>query len=150
MGESFELNYDAIILLDAENLAEGGIGSAYAQLQQELQRHGATPEPIVEEFDHVRGGRYVVRCGGEVFVAYDDDVTADDCWGQATYIFFAIVNRQLSASTHRFYAINGGNELAGFFLTPAQAAQACRSLTSKADWPYIPSPEPPWFGQPHD
>jgi hypothetical protein len=92
----------------------------------------------------------VVRCGAEVFLIFDDDVPVDECWGRATYAFFAIVNRQLSASIYRFYAVNGGNELGGFFLTSEQVTEACRSLKSKTDWPYIPTLEDPWFGQPHD
>jgi hypothetical protein len=44
----------------------------------------------------------------------------------------------------------GGNDLAGIFMSTAQAEKARRALRRKTDWPYLPTPEPPWFGCPHD
>lgn len=149
MSESFKLDYDAVVHLDAEDLAEQGIRDAYAKLQGELRRYGVKPEPVVEELDRAEG-RYVVRCGAEVFVVYDDDVPVDDSWGRATYTLFTIVNHQLSPSPYRFYAVEGGNNLGGVFLTAEQADAARRSLVRKQDWPYIPTLEAPWFGQPQD
>jgi hypothetical protein len=62
---------------------------------------------------------------------------------------FSIVNAQLKNSTHRFYAINGGNDLFGMFLTPAEATAAQKSLPNKSDWPYLPKDEDEWYGQYH-
>jgi hypothetical protein len=63
--------------------------------------------------------------------------------------FFTIVNDQLARSHYRFYAINGGNDLFGVFLTPTLAEAAQKTLPNKSDWPYLPKDEPPWFGQYH-
>jgi hypothetical protein len=44
----------------------------------------------------------------------------------------------------------GGNDLFGIFMTPEQAERARHALPRKSDWPYLPVPEPPWFGMFHD
>jgi hypothetical protein len=72
-----------------------------------------------------------------------------DSWGRATAAFFTIVNDQLANSEYRFFAINGGNDLGGIFLTPSQAAAAQQALPNKTDWPYLPKLEPDWYGQYH-
>ena len=69
--------------------------------------------------------------------------------GQSYLAFFTIVNDQLANSQYRFYAINGGNDLGGMFLTPSQAAAAQQALPTRTDWPYFPKDEPDWFGQYH-
>ena len=53
---SFELDYDRWIPLDAESLAEKGIGSAYESLLPELRRYVAQPAPIEEMIDDGAGG----------------------------------------------------------------------------------------------
>jgi hypothetical protein len=70
-------------------------------------------------------------------------------WCRATVALFAIVNNQLKNSSHRFYAINGGNDLYGMFLTPTQAKESQNSLPNKLDWPYLPIDEEPYYGQYH-
>ena len=66
----------------------------------------------------------------------------------ATYAFFKIINDQLGASEYKFFAINGGNDLCGVFLTPAQAQASRYGLPRSADWPYLPTLEPPNYGFP--
>lgn len=70
-------------------------------------------------------------------------------WGRATWTLFAIVNSQLENSSVRLYAINGGNDLGGMFLTASQAGRAKASLKNKTDWPYLPTDRHPWYGQHH-
>jgi hypothetical protein len=70
--------------------------------------------------------------------------------GTARFALFDIVNRQLASHQLRLYAINGGNDLFGIFMTPGQADRAERALPRKSDWPYIPTAEPGWFGMYHD
>ena len=70
----------------------------------------------------------------------------DASWPNATYALFSIVNAQLTGSPYRFYAINGGNDLGGMFLTSEQYEGAKRSLERKSDWPYLPSDQPPLYG----
>jgi len=144
---SFELDYSEMINLDAEDLAEGGIGEAYERLLPKLKDYVPQPAQILELIDD-DAPSYAVQCGAEVFHIYGTESDGDqsDSWGLATYAFFRIVNDQLRESEYRLYAINGGNDLGGMFLTPAQAKAAQLGLPEKSDWPYLPSNEPPMFG----
>jgi hypothetical protein len=144
------LDYDQLILLDAEDLAEAGIREAYESVLPELRKH--VPQPAqVEEVIDTDAGRYVVKSGTREFVIYAPDLNDEggESWGRATVAFFTIVNDQLINSQYRFYAINGGNDLGGMFLTPSQAAAAQKALPNKTDWPYVPKDEPDWYGQYH-
>ena len=49
----------------------------------------------------------------------------------------------------RDYFIYGGNDLGGMFLTLDEAKEAKKSLPRRADWPYLPVLEAPWYGQFH-
>lgn len=147
---AFTLNYDEAIHLDAEALAEDGIAEGYESVLPELRKFVKNPSAI----DEVRNDdtpSYAVRCGGAEFDIYspDNDEKEGNSWGRATVALFAIVNEQLKESSHRFYAINGGNDLFGIFLTPAQAKEAQKSLPNKSDWPYLPKDEEPHYGQYH-
>ncbi len=144
------LDYDQLIILDAENLAEAGIRNAYESLLPEFQKYVPQPAQIEESIDH-DVGTYAVRSGTRKFVIYapDLDDQRGESWGRATVAFFTIINDQLAHSQYRFYAINGGNDLGGLFLTPSQAIAAQRALPNKTDWPYIPQDEPDWYGQFH-
>lgn len=146
----FELDYDAAEILDAEDLAECGIGEAYASLAPRLRAYGVEPAPLQEVIDS-DAPAYAVRCLGREWVIFSPDTEDDEgqSWGRATCALFEIVNAQLSGVEHRFYAINGGNELGGIFLTPAEVEAARRSLPQRTDWPYLPEPTHPWYGQHH-
>jgi hypothetical protein len=144
---SHPLDYDRAIDLDAEDLAEAGIGEAYERLRPEFQKHVREPARVEESIDD-ETPRYSVKCGTKEFTIYGPEVEGDT-WGRATFVFFTLVNEQLADSEYRFYAINGGNDLLGIFLTPAQAQAAQRALPNKRDWPYLPDDRPPWFGQHH-
>lgn len=144
------IDYDKMVILDAEDLAEAGILEAYESLLPELQEHVPQPAQVEELLDH-DVGRYAVKCGPREFVIYapDLDDKGGESWGRATVAFFTIVNEQLAHSQYRFYAINGGNDLGGIFLTPAEAEAARKALPNKTDWPYFPKDEPDWYGQYH-
>ena len=144
------LNYDQLILLDAENLAEAGIRQAYDSLLPELQKYVPQPAPVEEVLDN-EVGRYAVRSGNKEFVICAPELEdgGGESWGRAAVALFAIVNDQLAHSQYRLYAINGGNDLGGMFLTQAQAESARKALPRKADWPYLPKIEPEWYGQYH-
>lgn len=144
------LDYDQMILLDAEDLAEAGIREAYESLLPELRKYVPQPAEVEEVIDN-NAGRYAVKSGTREFVIYAPELNDEggESWGRATVTFFTIVNDQLANSQYRFYAINGGNDLGGMFLTPSQAAAAQQSLSNKTDWPYFPKDEPEWYGQYH-
>ena len=147
---SFTLDYDRWIHMDAEDLAETGIREAYDRLLPELRKYVPRPAPIEEVIDNDTP-RYSVKCGGKGYAIYGPelDEAGENSWGRATFAFFRIVNEQLAGSEYRFYAINGGNDLGGMFLTPAQARASRDLLLRPQDWPYLPTDEPPWYGQHH-
>jgi hypothetical protein len=144
------LDYDRLVHLDAEDLAEQGIKEAYERLLPELRKYVPEPVAVEEVFDEV-SGRYAVRWRGREFVVYSTDLAGSEgeSWGRACYAFFHIVNEQLGTATVRLYAVNGGNDLGGLFLTPEQAVSAQANLPRRSDWPYIPTLERPYYGQFH-
>ncbi len=149
-AEPSVLDYDKLVHLDSEDLAEQGIGKAYARLGPHLRSHGVEPAPLEEVIDE-SGPSYRLRFRGIEYVIYSPNVpgSEENSWGLATFAFFAVINQQLSASETRFYAIDGGNDLGGMFLTAEEVARAKASLRKREDWPYLPTEEAPWFGQEH-
>src|SRR5688572_11093378 len=135
---SFEIDYDQMLILDAEQLAERGLSHAYERLLPQLQRFVAHPVTVTEQISE-DGTLYSVLAANRAFAIVAPDLAADEGqrWGRATYALFAIVNEQLESSTHRFYALNGGNDLGGIFLSPDEAESARASLDTKTDWPYM-------------
>lgn len=60
-------------------------------------------------------------CSGREYFIYEGD-DQDESWGNATFVLFHIVNRQLERTDYRFFAISDGNDLGGMFLTAGQPA----------------------------
>ena len=148
LAQGVALDYEQLIPLDAENLAEQGIGEAYEKLLPQLKTYIAQPAEIQEVIDADLGS-YAIRAMGQEHVIYSPNApgTEQESWGRATYFFFLVVNSQLAASGVHFHALYGGNDLGGMFLTPEQAQAAQVNLPRKADWPYIPQLSEPWYGQ---
>lgn len=147
VGADGVIDYDVAIVLDAEDLAEGGIAQAYSALHPVLRELGVTPAPVVEHDD---GDNYRVEFEQETYLVFDDDLSEDeDPWGRAIFALFDIVNRQLGGVEHKLYAINGGNELTAIALTPTSVERARAALPNKHEWPYLPTDEPDWYGFPH-
>jgi len=145
---AIELDYDALIPLDAESLAEAGIGEAYAALAPRLGRYVARlPAPLEERIDGNLAS-YSVVCLGTEYPIYGGNA-GPGAWGNATVAFFDLVNRQLADTAHRLFAVNGGDDLGALFLTPEQAENARKALPRRTDWPYLPVLAPPWYGQPY-
>jgi hypothetical protein len=146
----FTLDYDRLIDLDAEALAETGVARAYERLMPELRKYVPQPARVEEVIDNDTPV-YEVRVGGKEYAIYGPDLDEEGggSWGRATVAFFAIVNGQLTDTAYRFYAINSGNDLGGMFLTPAHALESRTALRRPQDWPYLPEHDPPWYGQHH-
>ena len=89
-----------------------------------------------------------VSCLGRDYFIYGGN-DQEESWGRAAFALFDIVNRQLEGTKYRLFAINGGNDLSGIFLTVEQAEAARRSLPNRQDWPYLPVLKGPWYGQFH-
>jgi hypothetical protein len=144
----FELDYSKMVFLDAEDLAEQGILAAYQKLLPELRKYVEAPDSITELMDP-EAPRYAVRHRELEYVIYDPGIEDEGgrSWGNATYALFAIVNAELSNTPYRFYAINGGNDLGGMFLTTEQWDSAKKTIETRSDWPYLPTADYPFFGQ---
>lgn len=147
---SFKLAYDKMLLLDAEDLAEGGILQAYESVRHVLSQYVSEPAQVQEVVDDNKPS-YIVRHGEQEYVIYTPAQPNNEgqSWGRAAHAFFRIINDQLSKSEYRLYAINGGNDLGGMFLTQPECEAARKSLPRKEDWPYLPTLEHPWYGQHH-
>ena len=147
---TYRLNYDEMIMLDAEDLAETGIAKAYEALLPKLRQYLEEPSDV-EEVTDMEAPTYIIRSLGKEYKIYSPNLEEGEgqSWGRATYVLFSIINEQMSRSSHRFYAINAGNDLGGMFLTPAECEAAIKSLENKTDWPYIPTNDHPWYGQHH-
>ena len=145
------LDYDKMHLFDAEDLAEGGIGHAYQRVRDIISQYVGETAEIQEVIDDSEPS-YTVKCRGQAYPIYSPVLVDDEgqSWGRATHAFFKIVNDQLVKSKYRLYAINGGNDLGGMFLSDTECEAARKSLLRKEDWPYLPTLEHPWYGQPHD
>lgn len=148
--QHFPLDYTKLVILDAEDLAEGGLNDAYEKLKPSLQLYVRKPARLHENFDSAVQS-YSVTCNGVTYVIYAPSLPSAqaESWGRATVALFSIVNHQLRTSPVKFYAINSGNDLGGMFLTKQQVVAAKKSLKRKIDWPYIPTLEHPWYGQYH-
>ena len=138
-------DYD-LVLLDAWELAEGGILEAYEQLHPQLRQHEAAEIEIAEDIDDDNGA-YTVFADGTRYDIYGADVKGD-AWTLATIAFFEIVNAALAHASHRFYALYAGNDLAGIFLTEDQFRIARERIARRADWPWTPVNRAPDFGFP--
>jgi hypothetical protein len=143
------LNYEEIVNLDAEDLAEQGILSAYRELPPRLRQYLASPPIEVSEEIDDGLARYIVHAGAQRYVIWEDGAHNEDGWERATVAFFEIVNANLERSPFKFYALYGGNDLSGMFLTEEQCAAARRALEKRSDWPWLPVNEPPHYGYPN-
>jgi hypothetical protein len=145
---AFDLNYDHLVPLDAEALAETGIKSAYQELIPALKKHIASPAPITEQIDS-DAPSYSVVCQGVTYHIYGPG-DHEQSWGKAAFALFDIVNRQLANTRYRLFAISGGHELGGILLTVEEAQAARKSIKARSDWPYLPASEAPWYGMYHE
>lgn len=134
--------WDNIVMLDAEELAEGSFVDIYDKMVvPALKKYVPEPAKVVEDLDADKGV-YKVNALGTWYVifAYFDD---DQSNANATIAMFDIVNRQLESTPYKFYAIGGGNDLGGVFLTKEGYDRLVKTTPRKNDWPYIPQPEKP-------
>jgi hypothetical protein len=149
-SEAFALDYDKAIQLDAEELAETGIKAAYDVIIPSLTQYVKDPTTIEEIIDP-EAPSYAIRVSGREYVIYSPGLPDEGhSWGTATYVLFKAINDQLQHADVRFYALNGGNDLFGIFLSHEEAEKAKRSPDLRpTDWPYLPTSEYPWYGQFH-
>ncbi len=138
-----ELNYESMVPLDAQALVEEGLLDAYQLLLPQLREYGVKPGILEEEV--IDDDLWIARHQGEEYAirASPDDPRG---WASATFALFRIVNRELIDNEFGFYAVNGGNDLLGAFLTRDEYECSRRALGNERDWPYTPTNSPPHFG----
>jgi hypothetical protein len=141
------LDYEQVVQLDAEDLAEQGILSAYETLLPRLKEYVSEPLEVTEEIDS-DAARYAVRAAGQTYEIWEDGAKNSDGWERATVAFFEVVNANLTSSRHKFYALYGGNDLSGIFLTEEEFTAARRAIAKRSNWPWVPVNEPPHYGYP--
>jgi hypothetical protein len=146
VGQSNPIDYDRMIALDAEDLAETGIAEAYERVGIEAKRLGVALAPIKEQDDPDEPS-YSVQFGAKTYKVYDKHTDVVTSWENATWIFFEIVNAQMTNGPYRFYALMGGNDLHGIFMTDAEMAKVRGSSLKMRDWPYLPTANPPLYGR---
>lgn len=144
------IDHENLELLDAEDLAEMGLKRAYDEILRKHSSRFKDPLPMEELIDEASGS-YSVVCGGKTYriSGGGDETWEKGSWGRASFVLFSVLNSQLANSGVKFYALYGGNDLAGAFLEESQLEAACREQGRKEDWPYLPTDESPWFGMPH-
>jgi hypothetical protein len=74
---AFTLNYDNMLFLDAEDLAEAGIKKAYDSLARDLGRYISLPAEVQEVVDN-DAPSYVARCGDREYLNYSPEVPSDE------------------------------------------------------------------------
>jgi len=141
---------------DAEDLAAGGIGDFLRLVKPFLAREGVKFPEIKDE---VGSAGYLLRFGDVTHVIFSQDELRRHSsgeepgltWGLSMARGFGMINALLKAagSAERLYAVNGGNDLFGIFLTPElQRLIAQHPDASPPDVPYEPNERFPSFGQP--
>jgi len=141
------LNYDDFVHLDAEDLAEQGILSAYKALLPRLNQYTESPIEVTEEIDN-DAASYAICVAGQRHEIWERGAQNKDGWERATVAFFEVVNANLRHSSHKFYALYGGNDLGGMFLTEEEFAAARQTLKKRSEWPWMPTNDPPHYGYP--
>jgi hypothetical protein len=141
------LDYDQLVHLDAEDLAEQGILTAYTTLHPLLQNYSSNVLDVSEEID-CGAGAYSVVSEGERHIIWEPGLGNKDGWERATVVFFALVNANLKSSEYKFYALYGGNDLSGMFLTEQQFQAAREAIKNRGQWPWVPVNDPPDYGYP--
>jgi len=141
---------------DGEDLAENGVVGFLKSLSfflehQKVVIRSLQGEDVPDE--------YCVRVNDAVHVIYTraEDEEAESkklglIWGLTTARTFAIVNKLLAGanSSERLYAIYGGNDLAGVFLTQHLFDFiSTHPSVPDSEKPYLPTEDYPWHGQPH-
>lgn len=141
---------------DAEELAEGGVGSFLREIQPFLHKQGVRLSQVKDELledyvVYVNGKRYTIWTNIEA----EEEISGGMkglTWGLSAARTLHIINTLLyeAGSREQAYAVNGGNDLFVFFLTKEQwgAIQKHPDATPP-DTPYMAREEYPWFGQEH-
>jgi hypothetical protein len=151
-----------IIVLDAEELAEGGFQRRLVEASASLEARGFKLDHF-EEIETEDGGQDVV-VNGRRYRLYDGaDLAGNDdlLWTKPSLAFWQAVNDNIApGSPEKFYLLNEANDLAGLFLDERVYRYWTESPSLRpGDKPYAPnavgrSPflasEPSWGWKAHE
>ena len=139
------IDYEQIVHLDAEDLAEGGMVEAYERITAAIADERIEWAPMTQSGEGTPD--YSIHLLGETHRVYGSSPGTDD-WAISSAVLFDAVNRQLVNLDFKVYALNGGNDLHAVALTKRQFEEAVQYHERRHDRPYLPNQEPPHFGYP--
>lgn len=137
---------------DAEDLAEGGVGTFLNQIRAFLEDQKVQIPAVRESFG--AGAEYTMQLGDQRVTLYTAEELSSgeaNIWGLTPARAFGAINRLLegSLSRERLYGINAANDLQAVFLTDRQFALIRESpALDPRDKPYHPTEEHPGYGYP--
>jgi hypothetical protein len=135
---------------DAEDLAEGGVGNFLRRIEPFLSAEKVALPKIRDEYADTHYTVHLDTQAHRIHVEAEWRADGYIPWALATARTFAIVNRLLESagSRERLYALNGGNDLFAWFLTPELHKVIVDHPDAVAkDTPYRPTESPPLFGR---
>ncbi len=138
---------------DEEELSEGGVVKFIRTMEPFLAKQGVFITQLADHFVEEDPGYSISVNGKKILVYGPAEMDSANIWALAKARTFALVNELLlqAKSKERLFAMHGGNELFGFFLTPELKKEICKQENIlPRDRAYVPTEEPPWFGQEHD
>ena len=103
---------------DGEDLAEGGVGQFFNELEPFLLKQGVQITQISEDFNELG---YRIEVNGTLYTIYDQqELESEDIWTLATNRAFGIINDLLTQaqSNERIYFLYEGNDQRAIVLTP--------------------------------
>lgn len=139
------IDYEQIVHLDAEDLAEGGMVEAYERITAAIADERLEWAPMTQSGEGTPD--YSIHLLGESHRVYGYSPGTDD-WAISSAVLFHAVNRQLVDLDFKVYALMGGNDLHAVALTERQFEEALRYHKRRYNRPYLPNQEPPHFGYP--
>lgn len=130
--------------LDAEDLAEGGLGDGLLRIGALARNRGLRLDSFATLSVEPA---YVVSLNGRDYTAYDGMEAQDTAtsWPLATETFFRMINDGLSVHTKdRAFALYRGNDLAVIFLDPSLVPLF--DAMPVEERPYTPTRKGPFYG----
>ncbi|MEL6486592.1 MAG: hypothetical protein AAFQ13_05540 [Pseudomonadota bacterium] len=137
--------YSALIPLDAENLAEGGVVDGYEEITSSIHDSCVDWLPMTQAGE--RTPEYRIMISGKMYYVYGSPVK-DDPWAMAGATLLTVVNNQLEGCPFKVYALSAGNDLGAVRLTDEQFRRAQKYHKRPYDRPYLPTYDPPEYGFP--
>lgn len=127
-----------IIMLDAEEIAEIGIKQVATEVIEANPNILRKNINIVEKIDP-DAPSYSVVFNSKKYPIFSPGINEEEgeAWPVATKVLFHIINASRKSTEFKFYAIYGGNDLMGIFLTELEYKEI-QKTSDNSDLPYLP------------